>query len=190
MRYFTSAFDMVPQNTRDVAKSVSEFLDDKGISHAVIGGMAVSAYSPPRMTQDVDFLVPSDCLSQLRELGSVKPLADSVDGVTVQIGDVPVDFLFLDPDLPDDMLDDGPKIQGIPVLKPEALFIMKMNAPRAKDHADVIEMIKAGVADLKSVRSYIKKHVPDMLDDFDSNVMIADFEKSGPSKKKKYSFVK
>lgn len=189
MRFFTSAFDMVPQTTKDAAKMVSDFLDQKGVSHAVIGGMAVSAYSPPRMTQDVDFLVPPDCLSQLRELGDVTPLADSVDGVTVQIGDVPVDFLFLDPDLPEDMLDGGPKIQGIPVLKPEALFVMKMNAPRAKDHADVIEMIKADMADMKSVRSYIKKHVPDMLDDFDSNVMMAEFEKNGP-KKKKYSFVK
>lgn len=188
MRFNIGAFSMVPENTKDAARQVSEFLDSKGISHAVIGGMAVSAYSPPRMTQDVDFLVPPDCLSQLRELGSITPLADSVDGVTVMMGDVPVDFLFLDPDLPDDMLDDGPKIDGIPVLRPEALFVMKMNAPRAKDHADVIEMLKAGIADIKSVRKYIKKHSPDMLEDFDSNVMLADFEKSGP--KKKYSFVK
>jgi len=178
---------MVPENTKEAAKTVSEFLDSKGISHAVIGGMAVSAYSPPRMTQDVDFMVPRDCLSQLRELGDVSPLAGSVDGVTVQMGDVPVDFLFLDEDMPDDMLEGGPKINGIPVLRPEALFIMKMNAPRAKDHADVIEMIKAEVVDLKAVRKYMKKHVPDMVEDFDSNVMLADFEKKAPPKKK-YSF--
>ena len=190
MRYNIGAFDLVPENTKEAARTVSQFLDSKGVSHAVIGGMAVSAYSPPRMTQDVDFLVPPDCLSQLRELGDITPLADSVDGVTVMMGDVPVDFLFLDPDLPDDILDDGPKINGIPVLRPEALFVMKMNAPRAKDHADVIEMLKAGIADVKAVRKYMKKHCPDMVEDFDSNIMLADFEKSGTLPKKKYGFSK
>jgi hypothetical protein len=34
------------------------------------------------------------------------------------------------------------------------------------------------------VRKYIKKHDPSMLDDFDSNVMLAEFEKEDRSKKR------
>jgi hypothetical protein len=180
---------MVPEHVKSAAKQVSEFLTKKGIAHAVIGGMAVSAFSPPRMTEDVDFLVPESALDTIRELGEVTPLSPPVDGVTVKMGDgeeaVDVDFVFMPEDMPEETLEGGTTIDGIPVLRPEALLLMKMHAPRAKDHADVIEMLKGDLVDRKAVRAYIKKHDPSMLDDFDSNVTLADFEKSGKAKPKK-----
>lgn len=184
-RYNVAAFDMVPASVKEVAAEVSKHLTFKGVSHAVIGGMAVSAYSPPRMTKDVDFLVPSSGLEAIRELGDTTPLADSVDGVTVNVKGIDVDFIFMPDGMPEETLSDGPSIDGIPVLRSEALVLMKMNAPRAKDHADVIEMIKAGVLDLDRVRKYIKKHDPDMLEDFESNVMLAEYEKSPGAKKRR-----
>ena len=182
-RYNIAAFDMVPASVKEVALKVSKHLKERNVPHAVIGGMAVSAYSPPRMTKDVDFLVPSSALDAIRELGDAKPLADSVDGMTVPVDDIDVDFIFMPPGMPKEALSDGPSVDGIPVLRPEALVLMKMNAPRAKDHADVIEMIKAGVLDLDKVRAYIKKHEPDVLEDFESNVMLAEYEKSPAAKK-------
>jgi len=186
MSFNRHAFKMVPEGVKSAAKQVSEFLESRGIPHAVIGGMAVSAYSPPRMTEDVDFLVPDSALSDIQEMGETSPLADAVDGVTLTVGGVTVDFIFMPGDMPEETLEGGPRIEGVPVLRPEALFLMKMHAPRAKDHADVIEMIKSGHVDLDGVRKYVKKHDPSMLDDFESNVALAEFEKGvKPGEKKR-----
>jgi hypothetical protein len=183
MGFNRQAFKLVPEGVKSAARQVSEFLSSKGIPHAVIGGMAVSAYSPPRMTEDVDFLVPESALSEIREMGEVSALADSVDGVTLDMDGVTVDFIFMPDEMPDETLEGGPKIDGIPVLRPEALFLMKMHAPRAKDQADVIEMIKAGTVDIKAVKKYVKKHDPSMLDDLESNIAMADYEKKAPKKR-------
>lgn len=179
MRYNVAAFKMVPEGVKSAARQVSEHLDSLGIPHAVIGGMAVSAYSPPRMTEDVDFLVPDSALSAIQEMGETSALAESVDGVTLDVGGVVVDFIFMPHDMPEETLEGGPKVDGIPVLRPEALVLMKMHAPRAKDHADVIEMIKAGLIDMVALRKYVRKHDPSMLDDLESNVAMAEFEKGG-----------
>lgn len=183
MRYNESAFKMVPESVKSVAKQVSDHLNSRGVPHALVGGMAVSAYQPPRMTEDVDFLVPDSSISVIEELGETEPLAPPVEGVTVKVGGVDVDFIFMPDEMPEETLESGPKIDGISVLRPEALILMKMHAPRAKDHADVIEMIKAGLIDLDAVRKYFKKYDPSMLDDLESNIMIAEFEKGEPGKK-------
>jgi len=185
MRFNVSAFKMVPEGVKGAARHVSDFLESRGVPHAVIGGMAVSAYSPPRMTEDVDFLVPESALSIIQEMGPTSALAESVDGVTLQVGDVTVDFIFMPEDMPEETLEGGPKIDGIPVLRPEALMLMKMHAPRIKDNADVIEMIKAGLIDMDRLRKYVERHDPSMLDDLESNVSMAEFEKSAKSGEKK-----
>ena len=185
MIYNLSAFEMVPDSVTGVAKKISEFLRERNIPNAVIGGMAVSAYSPPRMTKDVDFLVPEDAKYVIGELGDTTPLAESVDGVTVRVGDIDVDFIFMPDGMPESTLKDGPVIDGVNVLRPEALILMKIHASRLKDHADVVEMIKAGKIDLDAVRKYIKKHDRDTLDDFESFVALAEIEKSGKSGMKK-----
>lgn len=184
MRFNISAFQMVPGNVKETAKYVSEFLNSNGVPHAVIGGMAVSAYSPPRMTQDVDFLVPENSLNVIRKLGKVSPLAESVDGVTVTVNEIAVDFIFAPEDMPEETLTSGPKIDGISVLRPEALVLMKMHASRTKDHADVIEMLKSGLIDVKNLKNYVKKYDPSMLDDLESNIMIAEYEKKPGTKRK------
>jgi len=177
MKYNIAAFKMVPEDVKGAARQVSEFLESHGVPHAVIGGMAVSAYSPPRMTQDVDFLVPESALSTIQEMGETSPLAESVDGVTLDVGGITVDFIFMPEDMPEETLEGGPKIEGIPVLRPEALMLMKMHAPRVKDNADVIEMIKAGLIDVGRLRKYVERNDPSMLDDLESNIAMAEFEK-------------
>lgn len=185
MRYNEAAFKMVPEGVRKTAQQVSKFLDSHGVTHAVIGGIAVSAYSPPHMTSDVDFLVPESALFVIQEMGKTVPLAGPVDGVSIFVGDVVVDFIFMPDDMPEETLEGGPKVDGVPILRPEALLLMKMYAPRAKDHADVIEMIKANLIDLDAVREYVKRNDPSMLDDLESNIMMAEFEKMATVMKKR-----
>lgn len=188
MRYNIAAFEMVPDGVKGAAKAVSEFLQENGVPHAVIGGMAVSAYSSPRMTKDVDFVVPHDALATIRELGDVAPLADSVDGVTVDVGDIPVDFLFTPSGFDESFLENGPSIDGISVLRLEALISMKLRAMRSKDLTDVVEMAKTrSPEEINKIRKWLKKNDPEVLDDFEAQVMIAEFEKSPDFNKRKKS---
>lgn len=176
MKYNTAAFSMVSSRIQETAKKVSDYLKDCGVSHALVGGMAVSTYSRARATEDVDFLVPSDSLDCIQKLGKTRPLS-GVEGVTVVVDGVTVDFIFAPSYVPEGAYK-GVSLGGVPVLHPGALVLMKMHAPRIKDHADVIEMLKGGLIDQKSVRQYIKKNDPSMLEDFDSNVMLAEHEKT------------
>ena len=68
MKHNASSFKMVPDNVRSVAKQVSVFLKSKGVPHAIIGGIAVSTYSPPRTTEDVDFMIPEYSSDVIYEL--------------------------------------------------------------------------------------------------------------------------
>jgi len=175
-----AAFDAIPGEIQDVARSVSEFLESRGVPHALAGGMAVGAYSSGRMTTDVDFVIPADDASIVSEFGEPHPFrahGGGLDGLTVNVGGTDVDFLLME-DLPDDLLEGGPIVGGIRVLRPEAVFLMKLRAGREKDTTDVVNMLKSGMVDLKSVRKYVKRHAPDMVDDLDSSAMMADFEKT------------
>ena len=186
MIYNQAAFDDIPGEIQDVARSVSEFLESRGIPHALAGGMAVGAYSTGRMTNDVDFVIPYDEVSRetwesvVSEFGEPRPFrahGGGLDGLTVNVGGTDVDFLLM-VDFPDDLLEGGPIVGGIRVLRPEAVFLMKLRAGREKDVTDVVNMLKSGLVDLKSVRRYVKRHAPDMVDDLDSSAMMADFEKT------------
>jgi hypothetical protein len=44
---------------------VTDFLDGKGVRHAVIGGVALIAYGLPRTTLDLDFIVESSAQDEL-----------------------------------------------------------------------------------------------------------------------------
>lgn len=192
MRYNVGAFDMVPASIRDVAKKMSGELAKRGIPHAVIGGMAVSAFSPPRTTNDVDFLISESDAGVAEEFGETTPVSGNhLQGVSVEVDGHPIDLMFLPDDLPGEVLSSGPKVDGIPVLSAQALVLLKMKAARTKDVGDVVEILKArpGEQDRAAIRKFVKKYAPDVLDDYDSTVMLADFEASGSAKRRSASAV-
>jgi hypothetical protein len=176
MKYNIAAFSMVATDIQTVAKKVSDFLKEKGHKCALIGGMAVGSYARPRSTADVDLLVPDEAKDAIEELGEMRPLAlhAGYSGVTVTVDDIPVDFIFLG-DLPAEVLN-GPVVGGVRVVAPEALILLKLHTGRLKDISDVAEIVKAGMIDLKKVRKFLKKIDDNVLDDFDSAVMLAEHE--------------
>jgi hypothetical protein len=52
----------------DIVKRVLKTLADNHVPYAVIGGLAVSHHAVPRLTQDVDLIVPQEQMSRLRQL--------------------------------------------------------------------------------------------------------------------------
>jgi len=179
--------DILPSQMKSVAKMVSEHLHSQGFPHALAGGIAAGEYSNPRFTSDVDFVVPEEAESAIRELGETFTLQGPVPGVGAVIDGIEVDFIFAPDRMPESAYDTGSKLEGIPVLDANAFTLMKMLAGRVKDTADVIEILKAGKIDRKKLRSYVKSYAPEELEDFDSLAMLADVENSMGSKHRKSS---
>jgi hypothetical protein len=165
-------FSGSPERLEVAARQMADTLTKKGIPYALIGGLAASAWSEPRATKDVDFLVPASARDLLG--AGTTSLGGEVYGVNLKLGKTRIDILF--PERDEDFLEDAlavaPTIEGMRVLQPEALTYMKLGAGRAKDTHDVIAMIQAG-ANVNKISKYLEKHAPDLVDDFQSLVLEA-----------------
>lgn len=118
-----------------VAEVVSREFTEQGIRHAIVGGLAVVAHGYARATADVDILVTDAARVQGRPLG--------IPGVGFERDGVSVDVLFIEPHerfLRESIL----SIEGTPPVIPfPALAYLKLKAGRAKDFADLVELLKA-----------------------------------------------
>jgi hypothetical protein len=157
----------------EVAKETSERLRLRGVPHALVGGLAVAAHGFERYTKDVDVLVPSDRRDVLKTVSrstiyglDFKP-GVPLRGVSYHRRGVAVDVMlplasaaFLDAEL------GVPRPGEIPVLKAPALVYLKLLARRAKDDADVVELVKAGLKPAP-VRRYLDEHAPELIERFE-----------------------
>jgi len=154
----------------DAMRRSAEQLTRLGVRHWVVGGLAVGAHGHPRATKDVDFLVGDEAFEHHGGgLVTMKP------GVPIQVGGVAVDHLsaqadesFLTAGLP------APST-ALEVAPAEVLVYLKLKSPRAKDRADVIELVKAGI-DVEACRAYLSQHRAEYVGAFDAAVATARFE--------------
>jgi hypothetical protein len=157
----------------EVAKEASERLRIRGVPHALIGGLAVAAHGFERYTKDVDVLVPSDRRDILKTVSrstihglDFKP-GVPLRGVSYHRRGVAVDVVL--PLAPAAFLDEELGVPGpgeIPVLKAPALVFLKLLSRRAKDDADVIELLKAGLSP-EPVRRYLEEHALELVERFE-----------------------
>lgn len=147
----------------EAMRIASEQLTKVGIRHALVGGLAVGAHGHPRATKDVDFLVGEEAFAH--HAGGLVTIAP---GVPVQVCDVAVDPISIAPgeNHLDAAVDKPVMSAGIPIAPIEALFYLKLKSPRRKDAADIVELVKEGVA-TAPVRRYLEQVAPDMIDKFD-----------------------
>lgn len=150
--------DAVSPRVLAAMRSASRALTSLGVRHAVAGGLAVGAHGYPRNTQDVDLLVGDEAFE--RHPGGLVTLKP---GVPVQVDGVSVDLLstsgadsFLAHSLP------PPNPDEVPVVSAGTLVYLKLKSPRLKDRADVVELLKAGLA-IDGVRSYLERHAPSLV---------------------------
>jgi hypothetical protein len=158
----------------DALRVASRQLTSIGVRHALVGGLAIGAHGHPRATKDVGFLVGDEAFAH--HAGGLVTIAP---GVPVQVGDVAVDPISIAPG--ESYLDEAvahPDLScGIPIAPIEALFYLKLKSPRRKDAADIVELVKEGVA-TALVRRYLDRVAPDLIEKFDMLVSeaIADEE--------------
>jgi hypothetical protein len=128
-----------------------------GARYAVIGGLAVGAYSEPRATSDVDFLADDNVFDR-----SASRLIDCFKaGVPISYAGIRIDTLAPDKDEYEsvylDAIDsaiesDEPAVR---IVTAEHLAFMKLHAFRSKDRADLAAMLEAGTIDLAQLRELI-----------------------------------
>lgn len=136
-------------------------LEAAGLPHALVGGVAVGARTEPRVTRDVDFVIPvsDDADAELKVLSLQRSgfLVESVferDGGRISTvrtrhpaaPEVFVDFLLSNPRIEAEIVADASRelvvpTVSCPVAQPWHLIAMKVLANRRKDQADLGELI-------------------------------------------------
>jgi hypothetical protein len=158
----------VAQKFIDGAKVASQAFAKAGVRHVLVGGLAVGLHGYPRNTRDIDFLVDDTAFDTHGLI--VTPKA----GLPIQYAGIDIDWVSLEPDeraaLDPFMV--LPTADEVPIIPIEPLVFMKLLAGRAKDHADVVEMIKAG-ADVDPLRTFVLRFKPDLEPTLDRLAAIA-----------------
>ena len=159
----------------------------KGIDWAIVGGVATRAYMPERMTKDLDIVV------QQKDAGSVIKKLEQAGYRIISKLAMP-GYLMLSPDgteldvlfgnypwLKEALDHPGHDPAGYPVVKLPYLALMKMDAQRAQDWADVSRMLGwASDADLDEVRVVVKQYMPEDVEDLESLIFIGKQEQEPP----------
>ncbi|MCX6117836.1 MAG: hypothetical protein NT027_09855 [Proteobacteria bacterium] len=153
---------------KTVMLMVHEALNAAGATHALIGGMALSALGNPRATNDVYFLVHSDFRFEIERemLSRGFELFHSSAEVAQWTGMVPVDFLYANREITKEMLKRANstineiKLSGITVLDASDIIGLKIQAycnnPKRlfQDLADIQKLIEVNEIDWKRVKIY------------------------------------
>lgn len=155
-------FDYIPPKVLHALRTASANLTRLNIPHAICGGVAVGAYGHVRATKDVDFLSGDEAF-----VFTPGGLAMMAPGVPFAIDGIPTDMVPLhnvatpnqDLSFLAHELEEPYDLDGMPVVSPEALILMKLVAFRSKDQEDVRAVLAAGATSQKRVRNYIDKYV-------------------------------
>lgn len=159
----------------------------EGLEWVIVGGVATRAYMPERMTKDMDILVrQSDgpkAIERLRQAGYQTGSELALPGfMMVSPEGVEVDILFgkypwLDEAFSNKQQDPA----GYPVLALPYLILMKMDATRAQDWADITRMLGWAADDqLQQVRQIVAHYTPEDVEDIESLIFIGQKERQSP----------
>ncbi len=154
-----------------------------GLRWALIGGIALRAYAPERMTLDVDILIHERDAPAAREafIASGYRITGelSIGGFSAEKPDsMPVDVVARDePWLGDALADLRRDPEGHPVLARPYLTLLKLEAGRTQDLADIQRLLATTPdAERASTRNLIERHAPDLVEDFDALATLSDLE--------------
>jgi hypothetical protein len=154
------------------------------------GDLALRAYIPERMTQDVAILVHERDAEATRvalvKAGYHVTGQLSIGGFSVQLDDPampPIDVLtradaWLDAALAQHVADPA----GYPVLGRPYLILLKLQAGRTQDLADVQRLLaRVPQPERESMRQLVFRFAPELVEDYDSLCALADLEFGTPA---------
>jgi hypothetical protein len=143
-----------------------------GVRHALIGGLAVGVHGHPCAAGHVEFLVGPEAFETHGVLVTFRP------GIPLSAEGVPIDSM-LAPEAHEASLaaalEDSVEIDGVPVIRPEALVLMKLIAGRRQDLADIAALLRIGAVNADRVRARLAQMEPEIRDGFEA--LVADAER-------------
>ena len=142
------------------AIKTSALLTQLGVPHALIGGLAIGLYGHPRATKDVDYLVDDSAFASTKPLLVYRQeLATVVKMGVVDLLAIPTGRAVLRELL------ELPNPGVIPVIGLPALVMMKLDAGRTQDMADINAVLDAG-ANPDIIGMFLAESAPDLRDQF------------------------
>ena len=158
-----------------VFQTVRDFLDEKGIRYAVIGGIALASYGFVRNTKDLDLVVEAsgqDAIIQFLEARGYRTLHRST-GYSNHRHSAPslgqIDFVYVGEETSRKLFAESRLVKGavgdsIPLPKPEHLAAMKVlaikNDPSRtfQDLADIRFLLTLPGVDRTEIRGYFERN--------------------------------
>lgn len=140
----------------DALDKIAETAKKQSVKWALVGGVAMHLFGSPRLTKDVDVIA-----SAILDLESERSLGFGGKRYQVKVGkrEVAVDWIVRNDTARkfyEQALKQAHKLKnGVPIITPEWMIILKYIAGRFKDQQDAVFLLKQ-----KSVnRKTIKKHI-------------------------------
>jgi hypothetical protein len=141
-------------------ETVTEIAEENNIDWALVGGLAMALYGSDRTTKDIDII--ADKLLPLEKVGELLQGGERYL-IKTNKNDVAVDWIIRKDEFKElfaQALKESVKINGVPVLTPEWLVILKFIAGRFKDQEDAVFLLsREGLVD----RKLIKKKIIDLF---------------------------
>lgn len=161
----------------------------RGIPWAIIGGVATRAYMPERATKDMDILVSAgdgqEAVRRLQTAGFRVVSELAVPGYLLRSPDgAEVDVLFGDaPWLGEALAEPDSDAAGYPVIGLRYLVLLKLQAQRSQDWADVSRMLgQAGDEQLAEVRELVNRYSLEDAEDLEALIYLGKKEMEPPDR--------
>lgn len=161
-----------------LASVLAKVVGKLGDKTVLAGGLAVIHWVDIRKTMDLDFVILSSDLEQIRKLFPAGKTMDLI--YTAKVDGVDVDFL-----LPAEAMEWTPEaiqkakqetVLGtqVKVLLPEYLVLYKLLAARDRDHADIEALLSLNGVTAKA-RKLVERFMPQEIDEFESLATLAEY---------------
>lgn len=153
------------------------------IPFVVVGGVATRLYMPERMTLDLDIVIAANqaecAYQQLRAAGATKVSDLSIPGSQWELPDgTSLDILEIDEPWIEAALN-SPNYapDGLPIIDLPYLILMKLNASRSQDLADISRMLGCATdSEIEKVKEIIAIYLPTAVEDLESLIMLGKLE--------------
>ena len=151
--------DVVAGSIVDRAIEVSRRLQELGVPHVLIGGLAVGMHGHPRATKDVDFMVGNEAFEK------TEPLIVYRDELAQLVAIGHTDIMSVPPGFPS-LAEELSSAEGLPVISLPGLILMKLDAFRPRDREDVRTLMGVHRGRLREVRDHLAATAPDLVHRF------------------------
>jgi hypothetical protein len=148
------------ESATQAIQTVAEIAEKNDARWALVGGLAMAVYGSDRTTKDIDII--ADKLLPLEKVGLLRQGGERYL-VKTDKREVAVDWIIRKDEfkkLFQKALKDAVEINGVPILTPEWLVILKFIAGRFKDQEDAIFLLSCkGLVNRNLIRQHIVKNV-------------------------------